>query len=62
MSSSLSVLTALPVVMVVLFMTMPVWFRLINEFTSRTIGKTLVICPHCGMPGVINATQPRVFR
>ena len=51
-----------PLALIVLFFTAPVWFRAINELTTRTVGKAVVICPHCGTPGVVDSTQPQVIR
>lgn len=44
------------------FVTAPLWFRLINEVTARTVGRVLVICPHCGTPGVVESDRPEVIR
>jgi len=42
--------------------TMPLWFRAVNEVTTRTVGRALTICPYCGLPGVVRTTDPQVFR
>jgi hypothetical protein len=42
--------------------TMPLWFRAVNEVTTRTVGRAVTICPYCGLPGVVQTTDPQVFR
>lgn len=41
---------------------LPVLARLSNELTCRTVGKVVVICPHCGVPGAVESTHPKVIR
>jgi hypothetical protein len=42
--------------------TFPLWARLVNEVAARTVGRVIVICPHCGQPGVVKSSHPQVFR
>ncbi len=46
----------------VAILTAPLWLRVVNEVTTRTIGKAVTICPYCGVPGVVESTHPEVFR
>jgi len=55
-------LTVLPVALVALLLTAPVWLRFTNEITCRIVGRAVVICPHCGTPGVVETTHPKVIR
>lgn len=36
--------------------------RLINEATTRAVGRAVVVCPHCGAPGIVESRDPRVMR
>jgi hypothetical protein len=47
---------------VLAFASMPLWFRAVNEVTTRTVGRAVTICPYCGLPGVVRTTDPQVFR
>jgi len=58
----LSVLAAGQFVFVVGILTMPLWFRAVNQITAPLFGRVLVICPHCGLPGVAHTTDPAVFQ
>lgn len=42
--------------------TAPVWLRAVNEITTRTLGVAVTICPYCGVPGIVESTNPRVLR
>lgn len=49
-------------VVVLALLTAPLWLRPLNEITCRTVGRAVVICPHCGVPGVIKTNHPQVLR
>ena len=51
-----------PVIAVLAIVTIPLWARLTNEITGRLFGRVIVICPYCMMPGVVQSTEPEVFR
>jgi len=51
-----------PALFVLAIVTMPLWARLTNEITGRLIGRVIVICPYCMLPGVVRSTEPEVFR
>jgi hypothetical protein len=36
--------------------------RIINEIITRTFGRAIVVCPHCGVPGVVESKNPQVVR
>jgi len=56
------ILAAGPFVFVVGILTMPLWFRVVNQITAPLFGRALVICPYCGLPGVAHTTDPGVFQ
>ena len=43
-------------------LTAPIWLRVVNEVSCRTIGLAVVICPHCGVPGIIESEYPQVLQ
>jgi len=47
---------------VLVLATMPLWFRAVNELTTRTVGRAVTICQYCGLPGVVQTTDPQVFQ
>lgn len=47
---------------VILLLTSPIWLRFVNEVSCRLFGRVVVICPYCGMPGVIESNHPKVIR
>lgn len=49
-------------VFVIAFLTSPIWLRAVNEVTTRTVGRAVVICPYCGVPGIVESTHPKVFQ
>lgn len=48
--------------LVILLLTAPIWLRFVNEISCRLIGRVVVICPYCGMPGVVKSNHPKVIR
>lgn len=44
------------------FLTFIGLLRALNEGLTRTVGRAVVICPHCGAPGVVESRHPKVIR
>lgn len=57
-----AIISFLVTALIVGLITAPIWLRLVNEVTTRTIGVAVTICPHCGIPGVVESTNPKVIR
>jgi len=58
----LAVLIAFPIVLSLVIVSTLLCLRPINEITTRTVGRAVVVCPHCGTPGVVKSRNPRVIR
>jgi hypothetical protein len=55
-------LESLPPLVVLVFLTAPLWLRVVNELSVRTVGAAVVICPYCGAPGIVQSKHPKVIR